>query len=329
MEERYLGRSGLKVSAMGLGCMGMSEFYGTADPAESLATLHRALDLGVTFLDTADMYGSGANEELIGRAIRGRRNEVTLATKFGIVRNPGAPGSRAINGHPDYVAAACERSLSRLGVETIDLYYVHRIDPTVPIEETVGAMARLVDQGKVRYIGLSEPGAETLRRAHKVHPVAAVQSEYSLWTREPETEIIPACRQMGIGFVAYSPLGRGFLTSRIRTPEDLPADDYRTGSPRFQKDNFEKNRALLKIVEEIAEKHGVTPSQLALAWLFAQGPEIVPIPGAKTRAHLEENAQTMKHRVSFIDMVRLAQAFPAGVAAGDRYSAEMMKTVGR
>jgi len=329
MEERYLGRSGLKVSAMGLGCMGMSEFYGSADPEESMATLHRAIELGVTFLDTADMYGNGANEELVGKAIRDRRNKVTLATKFGIVRNPENPQQRSINGHPDYVRQACERSLARLGVETIDLYYIHRIDPSVPIEDTVGAMARLVEEGKVRFIGLSEPGAETLRRAHKTHPVAAVQSEYSLWTRDPEIEIIPACRQMGIGFVPYSPLGRGFLTSRIRTLEDLPEGDYRARTPRFQKENFDKNRKLLDFVEEIAKKHHMTPSQVALAWIFAQGPEIVPIPGAKTRAHLEENAATMKHPISFIDVVRLAQAFPLGAAAGERYPEEMMKTVGR
>jgi aryl-alcohol dehydrogenase-like predicted oxidoreductase len=328
MEERYLGRSGLKVSAMGLGCMGMSEFYGSADPEESVATIHRATELGVTFLDTADMYGDGANEELVGKAIRDRRDKVTLATKFGIVRDRDNPQLRSINGRPDYVRLACERSLSRLGLETIDLYYIHRIDPAVPIEDTVGAMARLVQEGKIRFIGLSEPGAETLRRAHRTHPVAAVQSEYSLWTRDPEVEIIPACRQMGIGFVPYSPLGRGFLTSRIRNPEDLPADDYRTKSPRFLKENFEKNRKLLEVVEEIASKHHMTPSQVALAWIFAQGPDIVPIPGAKTRAHLEENVQTMKHPVSFIDVVRLATAFPLGAAAGDRYTPEMMKTVG-
>ena len=329
MEERYLGRSGLKVSAMGLGCMGMSEFYGTADPKESVATIHRAIELGVTFLDTADIYGNGANEELVGSAIRDRRDKVILATKFGIVRTPETPQQRSINGHPDYVRQSCERSLARLGVETIDLYYIHRTDPSVPIEETVGAMARLVEDGKVRFIGLSEPGADTLRRAHRTHPVAAVQSEYSLWTRDPEIEIIPACRQLGIGFVAYSPLGRGFLTSRIRTPEDLSSDDYRTRSPRFMKENFEKNRKLLEVVEEIATKHRMTPSQVALAWIYAQGPDIVPIPGAKTRPHLEENAQTMKHPVSFIDVVRLANAFPVGVASGERYPEELMKMVGR
>ncbi len=329
MEERYLGRSGLKVSAMGLGCMGMSEFYGTADPAESINTIHRAIDLGITFLDTADMYGHGANEELLGKAIAGKRAQVVLATKFGIVRDPSDPTKRGIDGSPEYVRSACEASLRRLGVEVIDLYYQHRVDPAVPIEETVGAMAALVREGKVRYIGLSEPGPETLRRAHRIHPVAAVQSEYSLWSRDPETEIIPACRQLGIGFVPYSPLGRGFLTSRIRSVEDLPPGDYRARTPRFQKENLEKNRKLLDTLDEIARKHQMSPAQVALAWIYAQGPEIVPIPGAKTVAHLEENAATLKRSVSFIDVVRLAQAFPPGSAAGERYSEEMMKTVGR
>ncbi len=329
MEERYLGRSGLKVSAMGLGCMGMSEFYGTGDPAESIATIHRAIDLGITFLDTADMYGHGANEELVGKAVAGKRAQVVLATKFGIVRDPSDPSKRGIDGRPEYVRSACEASLRRLGVETIDLYYQHRVDPAVPIEETIGAMAELVREGKVRYIGLSEPGPETLRRAHRVHPIAAVQSEYSLWSREPETEIIPACRQLGIGFVPYSPLGRGFLTSRIRSVEDLPPGDYRARTPRFQKENLEKNRKLLDALEEIARKHQMTPAQVALAWIYAQGPEIVPIPGAKTVAHLEENAATLKRSISFIDVVRLAQAFPPGSAAGERYPEEMMKTVGR
>ena len=329
MEERYLGRSGLKVSAMGLGCMGMSEFYGTGDPAESIATIHRAIDLGITFLDTADMYGHGANEELVGKAVAGKRAQIVLATKFGIVRDPSDPSKRGIDGRPEYVRSACEASLRRLGVETIDLYYQHRVDPAVPIEETVGAMAELVREGKVRYIGLSEPGPETLRRAHRVHPIAAVQSEYSLWSREPETEIIPACRQLGIGFVPYSPLGRGFLTSRIRSVEDLPPGDYRARTPRFQKENLEKNRKLLDALEEIARKHQMTPAQVAPAWIYAQGPEIVPIPGAKTVAHLEENAATLKRSISFIDVVRLAQAFPPGSAAGERYPEEMMKTVGR
>ncbi len=329
MEERYLGRSGLKVSAMGLGCMGMSEFYGAADPNEAIATIHRAIDLGITFLDTADMYGHGANEELVGKAISGKRGQVVLATKFGIFRDPSDPSKRGINGHPAYVRMACEASLRRLGIETIDLYFQHRVDPSVPIEETVGAMSELVREGKVRYIGLSEPGPETLRRAHRVHPVAAVQSEYSLWSRDPETEIIPACRQLGVGFVPYSPLGRGFLTSRIRSVEDLPPGDYRARTPRFQKENLEKNRKLLDSLEEIARKHQMTPAQVALAWIYAQGPEIIPIPGAKTIAHLEENAATLKRPISFIDVVRLAQAFPPGSAAGDRYPEDMMKLVGR
>ena len=329
MEERYLGRSGLKVSAMGLGCMGMSEFYGAADPNEAIATIHRAIDLGITFLDTADMYGHGANEELVGKAIAEKRGQVVLATKFGIFRDPSDPSKRGINGHPDYVRMACEASLNRLGIETIDLYFQHRVDPSVPIEETVGAMSELVREGKVRYIGLSEPGPETLRRAHRVHPVAAVQSEYSLWSRDPETEIIPACRQLGVGFVPYSPLGRGFLTSRIRSVEDLPPGDYRARTPRFQKENLEKNRKLLDSLEEIARKHQMTPAQVALAWIYAQGPEIIPIPGAKTIAHLEENAATLKRPISFIDVVRLAQAFPPGSAAGDRYPEDMMKLVGR
>ncbi len=329
MEERYLGRSGLKVSAMGLGCMGMSEFYGKGDPEESIATIHRAIDLGITFFDTADMYGHGANEELLGRALKGKRDNVVIATKFGIVRDPSDPSKRGISGRPDYVKKACSASLARLGVETIDLYYQHRVDPEVPIEETVGAMAELVKEGKVRYIGLSEPGAQTLRRAHRIHPVAAVQSEYSLWSREVETEILPACRQLGVGFVPYSPLGRGFLTSRIRSLKDLPEGDYRVHTPRFSPENLEKNTHLLAIIDEIAKKNQVTPAQVALAWIYAQGPEIVPIPGAKSKVHLEENVQTLKHPISFADVVRLAEAFPPGVAAGERYPTEMMEAVGR
>ncbi len=329
MEERYLGRSGLKVSAMGLGCMGMSEFYGKGDPQESIATIHRAIDLGVTFFDTADMYGHGANEELVGQALKGKRDKVVIATKFGIVRDAFDPSKRGINGRPDYVKKACEASLKRLGVEVIDLYYQHRVDPDTPIEETVGAMAELVKEGKVRYLGLSEPGAQTLRRAHHVHPIAAVQSEYSLWSREVETEILPACRQLGIGFVPYSPLGRGFLTARIRSQKDLPEGDYRVHTPRFSPENLEKNTKLLAVIDEIAKKHGLTPAQVALAWIYAQGPEIVPIPGAKTRVHLEENVETLKKKISFLDVVRLAEAFPPGVAAGERYPREMMQAVGR
>ena len=329
MEERYLGRSGLKVSAMGLGCMGMSEFYGKGDPQESIATIHRAIDLGITFFDTADMYGHGANEELVGQALKGKRDKVVIATKFGIVRDPADPAKRGINGRPDYVKKACEASLKRLGVDVIDLYYQHRVDPETPIEETVGAMADLVKEGKVRYLGLSEPGAQTLRRAHHVHPIAAVQSEYSLWSREVETEILPACRQLGIGFVPYSPLGRGFLTARIRSQKDLPEGDYRVHTPRFSPENLEKNTKLLAVIDEIAKKHGLTPAQVALAWIYAQGPEIVPIPGAKSRAHLEENVETLKKKISFLDVVRLAEAFPPGVAAGERYPKEMMQAVGR
>ena len=329
MEERYLGRSGLKVSAMGLGCMGMSEFYGKGDPQESIATIHRAIDLGITFFDTADMYGHGANEELLGQALKGKREKVAIATKFGIVRDPSDPAKREIDGRPEYVKKACEASLRRLGVEVIDLYYQHRVDPETPIEETVGAMAELVKEGKVRYLGLSEPGAQTLRRAHHVHPIAAVQSEYSLWSRDVETEILPACRQLGIGFVPYSPLGRGFLTARIRSQKDLPEGDYRVHTPRFSPENLEKNTKLLAVIDEIAKKHGMTPAQVALAWIYAQGPEIVPIPGAKTRAHLEENVETLKKKIAFLDVVRLAEAFPPGVAAGERYSKEMMQAVGR
>ena len=329
MEERYLGRSGLKVSAMGLGCMGMSEFYGKGDPQESIATIHRAIDLGITFFDTADMYGHGANEELLGQALKGKRDKVAIATKFGIVRDPNDPSKRGIDGRPEYVKKACEASLRRLGVEVIDLYYQHRVDPETPIEETVGAMAELVKEGKVRYLGLSEPGAQTLRRAHQVHPIAAVQSEYSLWSREVETEILPACRQLGIGFVPYSPLGRGFLTARIKSQKDLPEGDYRVHTPRFSPENLEKNTKLLAVIDEIAKKHGMTPAQVALAWIYAQGPEIVPIPGAKTRAHLEENVETLKKKIAFLDVVRLAEDFPLGVAAGERYPREMMQAVGR
>ncbi|MGC8530274.1 MAG: aldo/keto reductase [Leptospirillia bacterium] len=329
MEERYLGRSGLKVSAMGLGCMGMSEFYGKGDPEESIATIHRAIDLGIIFFDTADMYGHGANEELLGQALKGKRDKVVIATKFGIVRDPADPTRRGINGRPDYVKKACEASLKRLGVEVIDLYYQHRVDPETPIEETVGAMAELVKEGKVRYLGLSEPGAQTLRRAHHVHPIAAVQSEYSLWSREVEVEILPACRQLGIGFVPYSPLGRGFLTGRIRSLQDLPDDDYRRQTPRFSPENFEKNTRLLAVIDEIAKKHDMTPAQVALAWIYAQGPEIVPIPGAKSWAHLEENVGTLKKKIAFLDVVRLSEAFTPGVVQGERYPREMMQAVGR
>ena len=289
MQIRELGHSGLKVSALGLGCMGMSEFYGDTDDAESIATIHRALDLGITFLDTADVYGPFKNEVLVGQAIKGKRDKIVLATKFGIVRDPGNPAKRGVSGKPDYVRSSCEASLRRLGVETIDLYYQHRVDPNTPIEETVGAMAELVKAGKVRYLGLSEASGQTLRRAVKTHPIAALQTEYSLWTRDPETEILATCRELGIGFVAYSPLGRGFLTGQFQKFEDFAADDYRRRSPRFQGENFQKNLDLVRRVEKIAREKGCKPSQLALAWVLAQGNDIVPIPGTKRRKYLEEN----------------------------------------
>jgi aryl-alcohol dehydrogenase-like predicted oxidoreductase len=319
VDQRALGTQGLTVSAQGLGCMGMSEFYGTADEAEAIATIHRALELGITLLDTADQYGTGANERLVGEAIARRRDEVVLATKFGIVRDPNDPAARGVNGRPEYVIEACDASLRRLGLDHVDLYYQHRVDPDVPIEETVGAMASLIDAGKVRFLGLSEAGVETIRRAHAVHPISALQSEYSLWTRDPEDEVLGVLRELGIGLVAYSPLGRGFLTGEIKRPEDLAEDDFRRSNPRFQGANFERNLELVQRVREIAAEQDCTPGQLALAWVMAQGPDIVPIPGTKRRSYLEQNVAATELVLTDDELARIDDAAPAGAAAGDRY----------
>ncbi len=329
MQTRRLGREGPSVGALGLGCMGMSEFYSGRDDAESIATIHRALDLGITYLDTADIYGPFTNEELVGRAIKGRRDRVFLATKFGILRDPKNPGLRGVSGRPQYVRESVEGSLARLGVETIDLYYQHRIDPDVAIEETVGALADLVRAGKIRHIGLSEANQVTLERAHKVHPITALQSEYSLWSREPEQGALAACRRLGVGFVAYSPLGRGFLTGAFVRPEDLPADDYRRASPRFQGENFAVNQRLLDKVREIAATLDRTPAQVALAWVLAQGEDIVPIPGTKRRKYLEENLGALDFVLEPAYVRSLAEVFKPDAAAGDRYPPAGMATLDR
>lgn len=324
MTQRQLGARGPSVSAMGLGCMGMSQSYGTVDDAESIRTIHRALDLGVTFLDTADAYGKGANETLVGRAIRGRRHEVVLASKFGLIPGPSGPATE-VDGRPERVRPSCEASLARLGVDAIDVYYLHRVDPRTPIEDTIGAMAELVREGKVRFLGLSEAGPETLRRAHRAHPIAALQSEYSLWSREPERAVLPACRELGIGFVPFSPLGRGFLSGAVKDVDKLEQNDVRRRLPRFQEENFQRNIVLVQRLEARARSKGCSAPQLALAWLLAKGQDIIPIPGTKRRRYLEENARAAEIVLDAADLSALEEAFPPGSAAGARYPPESMR----